>query len=224
MKLIIYFIIVLLLLVPHRCAMGATGETLEVQVDGLLVRDSPAQNAPVVMTLERGRKLKELRRQGNWIKVIIYGTTGRDGWVQAAEVRPLVSDSPETGPGAKQEKNRPATSTVSTEPDFILVIGGEAQAFRAFCIVIDRRGTKKRIDIDGHGPKSYGLDGEAADCRVDRIEQRAGPLNVELYARNSSLPLGTNSTNEAFGCVHVRSDGPWGRADGRRCSRVIHRF
>ena len=223
-KLIIYFIIVLFLLVPHRCAMAATGETLEVQVDDVVVRTSPALGAAVVMTLERGRKLKELRRQGNWIKVITYGTTGLDGWVRAADVRPLVSDGLETRPDTKQEGNQPPSSTVSTEPEFILVIGGEAQAFRAICVVIDGRGTKKRINIYGHGPKSYGLDGEVADCRVDRIEQRAGTLIAELYARNSSLPLGTNSTNEAFGCVHVRSDGPWGRAGGRRCSRVIHRF
>jgi len=104
--------------------------------------------------------------------------------------------------------------------DFTLVISGSSQAFRAVCTVVDGRGKKRRISIKGQGPRSYGLDGEATNCRVDRVDQHAGPLTVELYARISSLPLGTNSTSDAFGCVRVRSDGPWGKAYGRRCSRV----
>ena len=104
--------------------------------------------------------------------------------------------------------------------DFVLVIAGVPQDFRAQCLIVDREGGKKRIHIDGRRPRSYGLHADAVDCRVDRLDQHAGTLMVELYARNGSLPLGANSTDEAFGCVHVRSDGPWGKAYGRRCSRV----
>ena len=224
MKLIISFLTSLFLLLPLPWAAAATGETLESQIDHLEVHRSPSPNAPVVMCLERGRKLKELRRSGDWIKVIIYGTTGLDGWVRATEAGLSDPDSRKGDRDVNNDGRQPQAASETTDPDFILLITGASQHFKAVCIVINRRGSKKRISIEGHGPGSYGLDGAAANCRVDRMDQHAGTLLVEMYARTSSLPLGSNLTNEAFGCVHVRSNGPWGKADGRRCSRVIRRF
>jgi hypothetical protein len=218
------FVALLCLLAPISIASAATGETFETREGNVEVRSHPASNAPVIMVLEYGRKLKELRRSGEWIKVIIYGTTGQDGWVREAAVGPLQRETPGTVPGQDQAGSQPRTLPKSTDPDFTLVIAGSSQAFKAVCMVVDGRGKKQRISIEGQGPRSYGLDGEATNCRVDRVDQHAGPLMVELYARTSSLPLGTNSTSDAFGCVRVRSDGPWGKAYGRRCSRVIHRF
>jgi Bacterial SH3 domain len=218
------FVALLCLLAPISIAGAATGETFEAREDNVEVRSYPGLNAPVIMVLEYGRKLKELRRSGGWIKVIIYGMTGQDGWVREEAVGPLQPESPRTVPDHGQAGSQPRTLSESTDPDFTLVVAGSSQAFKAVCIVVDSRSKKKRISIEGRGPRSYGLDGVATNCRVDRVDQHAGPLTVELYARTSSLPLGTNSTSDAFGCVRVRSDGPWGKAYGRRCSRVIRRF
>ncbi|NNE83518.1 MAG: SH3 domain-containing protein [Alphaproteobacteria bacterium] len=218
------FVALLCLLAPISIAGAATGETFETREGNVEVRSHPGSNAPVIMVLEYGRKLKELRRSGEWIKVIIYGTTGQDGWVREETVGPLQPETPRTVPDNDQAGSQPQTLPKSTNPDFTLVISGSSQAFRAVCTVVDGRGKKQRISIKGQGPRSYGLDGEATNCRVDRVDQHAGPLMVELYARISSLPLGTNSTSDAFGCVRVRSDGPWGKAYGRRCSRVIRKF
>jgi len=221
LKQIISHMALLSLLAWLTPAIAATGDTLETRAHDLGVHSSPAAEAPVIMVLEYGRKLKELRRSGEWIKVIIYGTTGRAGWVREASVGPLQSERTKTVPDQKRAGNEPPTLSESGGTGFTLVITGSSQAFKAVCIVVDGQGRKKRISVEGHGPGSYDLDGNAVDCRVDRIDQHAGTLTVELYSRTSSLPLGANSTSEAFGCVHVRSNGPWGRADGRRCSRVI---
>ncbi len=209
-------------LVPVSIASAANGETLEARTDRVKVRSAPSWEAPVTMVLERGRKLKELRRSGPWLKAIIYGTTGKDGWVRATEVAPLRSNVRKDASVPESAKKKPRPVPEATSPRFTLAITGTPQPFRARCIIIDDQGAKRRISIEGNRPKSYGLDVSAVDCRVDRIDQHAGTLRVELYAKESSLPLGANFTNEAFGCVHVRSDGPWGRAYGRRCSRVIH--
>ncbi len=50
--------------------------------------------------------------------------------------------------------------------------------------------------------------------------ERAGTLRAELYAQGRSIPLGANQTSTAFGCVHVRSNVPRGKAFSRRCSGV----
>jgi hypothetical protein len=106
-------------------------------------------------------------------------------------------------------------------PDFILVIDGSPQEFSVRCILVDRRGAREWIKLVGSQPTSYALNARAVDCHVYRVDQHAGILRVELFAKDSSIPVGENSTEGAFGCVHIRSDGPWGKAFGRRCSRVI---
>ena len=127
------------------------------------------------------------------------------------------------------------SSTVGTKYDavilarsemrrFRIVISGDPQPFRARCVIVDHSGARKRISFDGKRPKAYGLTAVAVDCTVDRVAQRAGPLTVELFTKGSSLPLGQNTSTDAFGCVRVRSDGPWGSAFGRRCSRVTPFF
>ena len=49
---------------------GSPGATLYIQHDGVSVHQAPNADAPVVLHLDRGRKLKELRRQGSWVKGI----------------------------------------------------------------------------------------------------------------------------------------------------------
>jgi len=202
-------------------ACAATGETLETSQEGVAVHTRPDAEAPIIMTLERGHQLKELRRSGGWIKAIIYGTTGQDGWVRETQVAPSRADSAEAT--TPQTTKRPAgpSPTPARQPDFVLVVSGSPQAFKAFCLLLLHGGKKKQVTIEGQQPSSYEFDGIAVDCRVDRAEQHAGTLAAALYSGTASIPLAANRTDEAFGCVHVRSDGPWGQADGRRCSRVI---
>lgn len=220
----IVFTMLLLLLKATPSAVLAGDGILDSKIDHLDIRGFSAPKAPVFLSLKRVRIPSELKRPEDSIKAAIYGKTRLNGRLRAAAVGPFFSDIPQDGPGETDSGSQPRTVSETTNSDFLLVVTGDPQAFKAVCIVIDRRGAKKRVRIEGHSPRSYGLDGTAADCRVDRIDQHAGTLSVEMYGRTSSLPLGTNSTNEAFGCVHVRSDGPWGKADGRRCSRAIRRF
>jgi hypothetical protein len=181
-------------------------------------------NTPIVTRVVHGQTLKTLRRAGKRTETIFNAATGQEGKTRAMAVDPPKSVALETDPDACGGGNPPRTVSNTPEPDFVLVIAGESQPFKAVCIIIDWVGVEKSINIEGHAPGSYGLHGKAADCRVDRVDQHAGTLSVEIFSSKSSLPLGANSTDAAFGCVRVRSDGPWGRAEGRRCSRVIRRF
>jgi hypothetical protein len=173
------------------------------------------------MRLEQGRQIKELRRSGGWVKAIIYGTIGQDGWVREMQVAPSRGDGAEATTHQTTKKQARPLPTTAGDPDFVLVVSGSPQAFKAFCLLLLHGGKKKQVTIEGQQPSSYEFNADAVDCRVDREEQHAGTLAAALYSGTASIPLAANRTDEAFGCVHVRSDGPWGQADGRRCSRVI---
>ncbi len=69
-------------------ANGTPGDILVTREDGVDVYDAPSSAAQVLITIDEGRKLKELRREGVWVKVIIYGELGKDGWVHSSGVTP----------------------------------------------------------------------------------------------------------------------------------------
>lgn len=198
---------------------GATGSTLTVREDGVPVYAAPGSDAPVIMYLNRGRKLKELRRSGIWVKGIIYGEIGKEGWVRNTQV--IVLDREEE---TADRPEPPADSRTHPGPPragFILVVDGAPQRFRARCILVDEKGERRRLRLEGRTPRSFEIHETAVDCRIDRLDQHAGTLNVALYAKGRSIPVGSNSTHGLVGCVHVRSRGPWGKAFGRRCSRAV---
>ncbi len=64
-------------------------------IDGLIVikdrvnmREGPSIDHPVVLTLEAGHELMEFKRDGKWVHVGAYGTSGKIGWVHERLVGP----------------------------------------------------------------------------------------------------------------------------------------
>lgn len=214
----------LLLSAAAPWATAATGLTSRNQADHLEFLNLPSPEASAVLRPVRSQMCQKPGRPGDRLKDPVSVMRIRGGGIRAGGADSLISGDRDSDPGAYGAGSRPRTVSQTIEPDLVIVVAGDPQPFKAVCIVVDRQGAKKQIAFEGQAPVSLPLDGAAADCRVDRVDQHAGRLSVELYARTSSLPLAANSTDEAFGCVHVRSDGPWGRADGRRCSRIIRRL
>lgn len=62
------------------------GDTLFVQGTTVNVRTKPDANASIVMRLNRGHKLIEFGRKGEWINVGIERTGGKDGWILSSLV------------------------------------------------------------------------------------------------------------------------------------------
>ena len=67
-------------------AMAATGNRLLVQGNAVNVREAPSTNAAIVLQLNLGHELLEIRRSGDWVNVGIARTDGKDGWVHASLV------------------------------------------------------------------------------------------------------------------------------------------
>ncbi|MCZ6839958.1 MAG: hypothetical protein O7G13_11865 [Alphaproteobacteria bacterium] len=77
MKQLMWIILAAFVLAISSAANGTPGDILVAGEDGADVFDAPSSAAQVLMTVNEGRKLKELKREGLWIKVIIYGEIGK---------------------------------------------------------------------------------------------------------------------------------------------------
>ena len=199
-------------------ALAASGDDWRVRGDKAHVHEAPDRQSPVAVTLGLGNRVKELRRQGAWIKVLVFDKIGVEGWIDEADIEPLRRHEPEGEAIATEQDDVAATKT--PKPRFTLSLSGTRQRFRAQCMTYSSEGARTERRFRGTVPAGIGIHASAVHCKVDRLDQRAGRLFVKLFERGRTLPLGANSTNGAFGCVRVRSDGPWGRAYARRCSRV----
>lgn len=56
-------------------------DVLIVIKDKVNLRDGPSIEHPIVLQLEQGQELMEFKREGKWVHVGAYGTSGKIGWV-----------------------------------------------------------------------------------------------------------------------------------------------
>lgn len=72
--------------------VSTTGEIsndmLVVVKDKVNLRDGPSIDHPIVLQLAQGQELMEFKREGKWIHVGAYGTSGKIGWVHQRLVGP----------------------------------------------------------------------------------------------------------------------------------------
>ena len=58
-----------------------SNEILVVVKDKVNLRDGPSIDHPIVLQLQQGQELMEFKREGRWVHVGAYGTSGKIGWV-----------------------------------------------------------------------------------------------------------------------------------------------
>ena len=221
-----------LVLLAATAANATPGDTLYVQNQAANLYQTPTRDAPIVKQLGRGHKLKEFRRQGMWVKVIVYGEIGMEGWVRSSDVvldDPSASGDKSTEPEVKSTgppsgPTEPATKSESAPP-FVLSMKGIATSFRARCEIINQTGDRIRRTLSDTVPNAYSFDAQAVSCWV-RSTGKTGTLFVRLQ-KGTRLIAGY-STRQWRGFVKVRSRGPWGRAYSQKCDRTkrscIRRF
>lgn len=56
-------------------------DTLFVLKERVNMREGPSTGHPIVLQLEQGQELMEFKRDGKWVHVGAYGTSGKIGWV-----------------------------------------------------------------------------------------------------------------------------------------------
>jgi len=72
-------------------ATGAPGDTLYIRANGTVVHTEASSDAPLVVTLNQGHKLVELRKVGPWVEVSVALSGGKSGWVGYGAVSTMFS-------------------------------------------------------------------------------------------------------------------------------------
>ncbi len=221
MKQPLFIFLVAFVMSISSTANATPGDILTAREDTVDVYDAPSFATQILMTVEEGRKFKELKREGVWVKVIIYGEIGKDGWVHSSSVAPESAGTENVAkPDVSADESEEPAET-SRGPQFILAITGTPeQQFRARCKSVDRGRATKTKAVVGLIPHTFEIEGNAVSCRVHRLAQDAGWLRVKLFDQGRSKPLGVAQTSAKKGCVGVRSKGRWDRDWGRdKCAR-----
>ena len=221
MKQPLWIFLVAFVMSISSAANGTPGDILTAREDTVKVYVAPSSAAQILITVDEGRKFKELKHEGVWVKVIIYGEIGKDGWVHSSSVAPESAGTEKVAkPDVSGDESKEQAET-SLGPQFIFAItGAPQQQFRARCKSVDRGHAAKKQTFVGRIPNTYMIEGEAVSCRVHRLAHYAGWLRVKLNKQESSKPLGTAQTGAMNGCISIRSKGRWGRAWEREgCAR-----
>ncbi len=190
-------------------AGAAPGELHTTAKDRVNLRQAPNTGAPIVMRLERGRKLLELSGRGEWVKVGVFRAVGKVGWVHRSLLAPVVRA---TKPAAVEPPPPPPPP-----PDRIVFVlelsGSPAMAYVGNCRLGGRDGGERKVSLRGLIPKRYEFRGDFLSCRVQKFDA-LGRLKARLYANGKRVAYAT--TAAPYNWVGVRGDGPWGRASGWR--------
>jgi hypothetical protein len=125
---------------------------LEVAGTDVNVRQGPTMEAAVLMQLDEGDEVAELRRQDEWIRVAVDG--GDEGWIHESLVRPAAAD----GPGA-------AESAQQIEAD-----GPQPRAVRLFLV---------QEPVEGGGQGTVNLDEFALVSWGEPIEVAGEPVRFD---------------------------------------------
>lgn len=204
-------------------ARASPGDTLYVQSQSVNIYEAPSANAPVVMQINQGQKLKEFRRHGGWVKVIIYGQLGKEGWIEDSliGVKPLAdtiteSQEPEedTFVGAIE-----ATKPKSLLHKFVLRIIGSGK-IKGHCRYKTANGAVKRFKVFIVLNKSYQIEAKAIRCDVSSPSLRAR-LTVELWGDGYLLDSKTIRTRAII--IPCDLSGPQELALPRTCAQSTRR-
>ncbi len=207
------------------------GDILLVEAGEAPLRAAPAATARVILRLKAGRRLLEFERRGAWIRVGVFGTIGKAGWVRqdlTAGREPvstaLVPPEILRGPGAAEPDLAPppAPPTTAEAPaNFRLALTGSvALSYAGACDLIDPDGRSRRRKLAGLVRTEFEFLASAILCRIHKQDSR-GRLRATL--RRAGVLIAEAETTAPFNHVYVRSIGPWGVAKGVRGAVLARR-
>ena len=153
------------------------GQIVYVQSKGAEVRAEPNRKAQVIAQLRRGQKVIEFERRSGWVRIGMFDTSGRDGWVHG----PLLRPEP---PGSRPAPPPPAPTAQAKEPalsTFVIDVSGRPGVrIKGRCGVVNESGAIiESGTFRGSVPVQFPINGTAASCTV-RNRGGTGLMRVEL--------------------------------------------
>ncbi len=201
----------LLMILGTAATPDATpGQIIYVQSKGAEVHAEPNRKAQVIAQLRRGHKVIEFERRSGWVRIGMFDTSGRDGWVHG----PLLRPEP---PGSRPAPPPPAPTAQAKEPalhTFVIDVSGRPRlGIRAWCRVVNKSGAIESGTYRGSVPAQFHVIGTAVFCTV-RKRGWTGRMRVRLLVGNRVIAA--LQILDGYRWIRVRSAGPWGRAGAFR--------
>ena len=206
------------------------GQILYVKSEIANVRKAPSRKARIVKRLRQGHKVIEFERRRRWVRVGMFDTSGRVGWVHGALLGPELPGgrpAPPTPTPARQakgaaeekgpDKQKPKDPALYT---FVIDVSGLATLkIEGRCRVVNKSGAIERGTFRGRVPARFTVTGQAASCTV-RNRDMGGRMRVALLVGNRVIAA--RQTRAAFRWIRVRSAGPWGKAGAFRGGGIFN--
>ena len=170
-------------------ARASSGDTIYVQTQRVNIYETPSATSPVVLQVNRDQKLKEFRRRGGWIKVIIYDELGKEGWIEESFVggKPLA----DTITASQEHDGDSVVGAIETPKPksplhkFVLRALGSGKV-KGHCRYKTTNGAVKRFKVFIVLNKTYRIEAEAIRCDVSSPSLGAR-LTVELWGDGNLL-------------------------------------
>lgn len=173
-------------------ALADTGDTLLVTGQGVNVRTQPSLEGRIVLRVDRNRKVIEIERTGDWVRVEIEGRGGREGWIHGSLLAPV--------PGGPLEPSAAPAQTPTTAEAVPATAPGGAAA--------DPASAELRQDDPGTALPAAALAATGTDRSVDRFRANVEYLNgrARLVA---GVALFTDVEPAGAGIVQVGTTEAW---------------
>ncbi len=81
------FITTILGILMASIVLAISGDILYVQSDVVNMREAPSTTSEIVLKLQKGHKLVEFQRKGEWVQVGAARTEGKTGWIHSSLIR-----------------------------------------------------------------------------------------------------------------------------------------
>ena len=207
----------LLMILGTAATPDATpGQIVYVQSKGAEVRAEPNRKAQVIAQLRRGHKVIEFERRSGWVRIGMFDTSGRDGWVHGPLLRPEPPGSRPAPPPAPTAQAKEPAKEKQKDPalhTFVIdVTGLRRLKITGRCRVVNQSGAIETGTYRGSVPAQFHVIGTAASCTV--LKQGKGRMIVRLLVENRVIAA--RQTRAALRWIRVRSAGPWGKAGAFR--------
>lgn len=111
------FALAFLVIIGAPATPDATpGQILYVKSEIANLREAPSRKARIVKRLRRGHKVIEFARRRGWVRVGMFDTSGRDGWIHGALLGPELPGNrpPPPPPPPTRQANMKGSEGVKT--------------------------------------------------------------------------------------------------------------
>jgi hypothetical protein len=96
-------------------ARATPGEILVITGEDVALRAAPGPGSKIIERLDKNDRIMEFERRDGWVRGMLFGAIGKEGWVAAGYLRSEI-DEAEDRPPRRTDRTLPDAATERTQP------------------------------------------------------------------------------------------------------------